>query len=62
MKSNDKEHWYYNILKLLKLEFYTAQEAAQLAKQKTEQYDRTWGWLGAPRIPSRRTWEKYLIN
>lgn len=40
--------------------FYTAKEAAQLAQKMTEQYERTWGWIGAPDIQLRRTWEKYL--
>ena len=38
--------------------FYTAREAALFAKQKTEQYERTWGWTKDP--PLRRTWEQYL--
>ena len=31
MKSNDKEHWYYNILKLLKLELTTPHGRINLA-------------------------------
>ena len=40
--------------------FYTAKEAAQFAREKTEEYERIWGWLGAPEIPIRRTWEDLL--
>lgn len=40
--------------------FYTAKEAALLAERMTRQYENTWGWLGAPDIPMRRTWKKYL--
>lgn len=38
--------------------FYTAREAALLAKDLTEKHERTWGWSKEP--PMRRTWEKYL--
>jgi hypothetical protein len=40
--------------------FFTAKEAALLAKRKTEQYEKVWGTLNPPDIPMRRTWEKYL--
>ena len=40
--------------------FYTAAEAAALAKSMTEKYERTWGWIGAPEIPMARPWEKLL--
>lgn len=40
--------------------FFTPQEAASLAKEKTEQYEHIWEWLGAPDIPMRRTWNHYL--
>ena len=38
--------------------FYTAREAALLAKEQTEKYERTWGRTKDP--PLRRTWEQYL--
>ena len=38
--------------------FYTAKEAAMLAKKKTEKYESAWGWTMDG--PMRRTWEKYL--
>lgn len=38
--------------------FYTAREAAMLAKELTEYHERTWSWTKDP--PMRRTWEKYL--
>jgi hypothetical protein len=41
--------------------FYTAREAAEYAQQLTEDYERRWGWVGAPEIPMRRPWAKYLI-
>lgn len=40
--------------------FYTPKEAAILAKEMTKKYEDTWGWLGKPDIPMRRTWEVYL--
>lgn len=40
--------------------FYTAEEAAQLAKKMTERYEKSCGWLGPPQIPLRRPWEQYL--
>lgn len=40
--------------------FFTARDAAALAKQMTETYERTWGWINDP--PMRRTWEKYLCE
>lgn len=40
--------------------FYTAKEAAELAKKITDEYEHTWGWLGEPYIPLRRTWEQYF--
>lgn len=39
--------------------FYTPCEAAELAKQMTEKYERTWGWTGDP--PMRRPWA-YLLE
>lgn len=38
--------------------FYTAREAALLAQELTEKYERTWDWTKNP--PLRRTWEQYL--
>lgn len=38
--------------------FYTAKEAAMLAKKKTEKCESIWGWMMDG--PMRRTWEKYL--
>lgn len=38
--------------------FYTPREAAVLAKQMTEQYERTWAWTKDP--PMRRPWEHLL--
>lgn len=40
--------------------FFTARDAAALAKQMTETYEHTWGWMNDP--PMRRTWEKYLCE
>lgn len=40
--------------------FYTPKEAALLAQKMTEQYERTWGWIGGPGFPMRKSWEKYL--
>ena len=40
--------------------FYTAAEAAALAKSMTEKYERTWSWVGPPDIPMARPWEKIL--
>ena len=38
--------------------FYTAKEAALLAKKETEKYERIWGRLEKEQL--RRTWEKNL--
>ena len=40
--------------------FYTAAEAAELAKSMTEKYERIWGWIGAPEFPMARPWEDLL--
>ena len=40
--------------------FYTAAEAAELAKSMTEKYEQTWGWIGAPEFPMARPWEDLL--
>lgn len=42
--------------------FFTPKEAALLAREMTERYEHTWGWLGAPEIPLRRTWNHYLTE
>lgn len=40
--------------------FYTPREAAELAKKKTEQYERKWAWMNDP--PMRRPWAHLLEN
>ena len=40
--------------------FYTSAEAADHAQALTVRDERIWGWLGAPDIPMRRTWENLL--
>lgn len=52
--------YFYRISEIGKKVFYTAQEAALLAQQMTEKYERTWERMGDP--PMRRSWEKYLIR
>lgn len=42
--------------------FYTAKEAAELAREMTDIYERTWGWLGKPDIPMRRSWDALLFD
>lgn len=49
--------YYYKTSDVNKRVFFTLQEAVLLAKQKTEKYERTWGWIGVPDIPMRRPWE-----
>lgn len=51
---------YYKLDDIGKKLFYTAAEAATLAKSMTEKYERTWGWIGAPEIPMARPWAKLL--
>lgn len=34
--------------------------APDLAKSMTEKYERTWDWIGAPKFPMARPWEKLL--
>lgn len=51
---------YYKLDDIGKKLFYTAAEAAAMAKSMTEKYERTWGWIGAPEIPMARPWEKLL--
>lgn len=52
--------YFYKLSKIGQTVFFTPREAAMLAKQMTEKYQRTWGWTGDP--PMRRTWEKYLTG
>lgn len=52
--------YYYPLKDVGARVFYTPREAAMLAKQMTEKYERTLGWMGDP--PMRRTWEKYLTG
>ncbi len=40
--------------------FYTAREAAELARKMTDDYERRWAWLGPPDIPLRRPWENLV--
>jgi hypothetical protein len=41
--------------------FYTAREAAELARRTTEDYERRWGWTARwGDIPLRRSWEHLL--
>jgi hypothetical protein len=43
--------------------FYTAREAAELARSMTEDYERRWAWItrwGGDDIPLRRPWEHLL--
>lgn len=54
--------YYYKISDIGKKVFYTEYEAALLAQQKTDQYESTWGWLGEPDVPMRRTWKQLLIK
>lgn len=49
---------YFKLSDLGKRIFDNPKDAALLAKEMTEKYERTWGWTGDP--PMRRTWEKYL--
>ncbi|MBC5675598.1 hypothetical protein H8S76_25535 [Blautia sp. NSJ-34] len=51
----------YSLNQIGKKLFYTAEEAAEHAKSLTERYEHTWGWIGAPDIPMRRTWEPLLL-
>ena len=52
--------YYYKLRDIGSKIFYTAKDAAGKAKERTEKYEQTWGWLGKPDIPLRRSWEKYL--
>ena len=52
----------YPLRKIGKRVFYTAEEAALLAKDMTERHEHTWGWIGEPAFPMRRPWEKYLVK
>lgn len=52
--------WMYKLSDIGTKCFYTAAEAAHLAKRMAEDYERIWGWLGAPDIPMRRPWQDLL--
>lgn len=52
----------YPLNKIGKSIFYTTKEAAEHAKLLTERYEHAWGWLGAPDIPMRRSWETLLLD
>lgn len=52
----------YPLNKIGKSLFYTAKGAAEYAKVLTERYEHAWGWLGAPDIPMRRSWETLLLD
>lgn len=61
--ANPKGHrsvWYRKLSGIGKKVFYTTKEAAELAKQMSEDYERRWVFIGSADIPMRRTWEKYL--
>lgn len=51
---------YYKLEDIGKKLFYTAAEAAKLARSMTEKYEQTWGWIGAPEFPMARPWEDLL--
>ena len=51
---------YYKLEDIGKKLFYTAAEAAELAKRMTEKYEQTWGWIGAPEFPMARPWADLL--
>lgn len=51
---------YYKLEDISKKLFYTAADAAELAKRMTEKYEQTWGWIGAPEFPMARPWEDLL--
>lgn len=52
--------WMYKLSDIGSRCFYTAAEAAALAKEKTADYERIWGWTGAPGMPMRRPWQDLL--
>ena len=51
---------YYKLEDIGKKLFYTAAEAAELAKRMTEKYEQTWAWIGAPEFPMARPWADLL--
>lgn len=55
-----EELFYYPIKEIGKSVFYTPEEAALLARDKTEQYEKTWERMLEE--PLRRTWEYYFVN
>lgn len=55
-----KTLYYYKLAEVGKSVFYTPREAAISAQEQTEEFERTWGWFGAPDIPMRRPWAGLL--
>lgn len=51
---------YYKLEDIGKKLFYTAADAAELARRMTEKFERIWGWIGAPEFPMARPWEDLL--
>lgn len=51
-----RELYYYKLSDIGKKYFFSRQEAEKLAEEKADQYEHTWGWMGAPQIPMRRPW------
>lgn len=51
--------YFYKLNEIGHTVFYTAREAALLARQMTERYEQTWSWMKDP--PMRRSWA-YLIK
>lgn len=49
---------YFNLAAIGEKVFHTPQEAALLAKEMTEKYERSWMWTGDPLL--RRTWAHLL--
>ena len=52
---------YRSFFDIGKTVFFTAREAALLAREKTEEYERRWAWTEKyGDVPLRRTWENLL--
>lgn len=51
---------YYKLEDIGKKLFYTAAEAAELAKKMTEKYEKTLGWIEGPEFHMDRPWEDLL--
>ena len=52
---------YRSVFDLGKTVFFSEREAALLAKAKTEEYERRWGWAEKyGEVPLRRPWENLL--